>query len=86
MIGPWIAPAIYIAGFVVTARLAARYFAGDDGAEARFNATILGLIWPAALVIFCVVALLALPTLGVKTARDRQRKTETAEWEAGIGP
>jgi Na+/proline symporter len=77
----WIALAVYVIGFAVTARVAAVHM--DDDEDARLHATIVALIWPIALAIFCVIGILSLPTLGVTTLRDRQRKAETAEWERG---
>ena len=73
----------YVAGLVITARI--YVMTCDDNEDARLNGTILGLIWPLALILGAVFGLLALPTLGVKTKRERRtearRRLETAERE-----
>jgi hypothetical protein len=83
LVPPWIALAVYAAGFVITARV---YFATADyetGSDTRVAAAVLGLIWPAALIGFAIMGLLALPTLGVKTRAQRREEAVTAEWERG---
>jgi Na+/proline symporter len=68
---PWVALAIYAAGFVITSR---RCFVTDDSedrGDARLTSVGIGLIWPLLLAFFAVCGLLALPTLGAKTGRER---------------
>lgn len=72
----WIALAVYVTGFVITARI--YVMTSDEKQFARFDGTIVGLIWPIAAVFAIVLGLLALPTLGARTRRER---AETAKWE-----
>ena len=79
----WIALGVYVAGFALTARIAFAMSDGSDRGEDRFSSVVIGLIWPIAAVIFAAIAVLALPTAGVKTRRDRREDAETARWEMG---
>ena len=62
----WIALGVYVAGFALTARIAFAMSDGSDRGEDRFSSVVIGLIWPIAAVIFAAIAVLALPTAGVK--------------------
>jgi len=77
----WIVLGVYLAGFVLTARIAFAMSDGSDRDDDRFSSVLIGLIWPIAGAVFAVCALLALPTAGVKTRRDRHEDAETARWE-----
>lgn len=77
----WALLAIYAAGFVITARVMFMTSDGEDRAEDRFASVCVGLIWPLVLVIFIACGLVALPTLGAKTKRDRQVRAAAAERE-----
>lgn len=78
---PWAALTIYAAGFVITARVMFMTSDGEDRAEDRFASVCVGLIWPLALAIFAVGALITLPTLGAKTRGDRRVRAAVAERE-----
>lgn len=78
---PWVALAIYAAGFVITARVAFMVSDGEDRAEDRFGSVCVGLVWPLVLAVLAVCALLALPTLGAKTSRERRERAAVAERE-----
>jgi hypothetical protein len=77
----WLLLAIYVAGFVITARIVfiTSYSEGDD--EQRFAAAALGLFWPFVLAALGAYGLARLPTLGAKTRRDRQIQAQSAERE-----
>lgn len=77
----WLALAIYAAGFVITARVVFVTSDGEDRAEDRFTAACVGLLWPLALAVLAVCALVTLPTLGARTRRDRQVRATSAERE-----
>ena len=77
----WVALVIYAAGFVITARVMFMTSDGEDRAEDRFAAVCVGLIWPLALAVFVLCGLVALPTWGAKTRRDRQVRAASAERE-----
>ena len=78
---PWAALAIYTAGFIITARILFMTSDGDDRAEDRFVAVCVGLIWPFALALLAVCALVALPTLGARTKGDRRQRAAVAGQE-----
>jgi hypothetical protein len=77
----WAFLAIYVAGFVVTARILFMTSDGEDRAEDRFAAVCVGLIWPLAVAVFALCGLAVLPTLGAKTKRDRRAQAVIAERE-----
>ncbi len=74
---PWVALAIYAAGFVIAARVA--FSRSDDGD--RFDSVVTGLLWPIVLAVLATCMLLALPTLGAKTKRDRRVRAAAVEQE-----
>lgn len=100
LLPPWVALVIYATGFVITARVVFSLSPGEDRAEERILAVILGVLWPVALAVGAACCLLALPTLGAKTKldrrvratalerkiRDRDRRIAELEREAGIRP
>jgi hypothetical protein len=78
----WLELGVYVAGFIVAARLFyATSEVDDDLAENRLAAIGVGVFWPVLLALVIVWGILNLPTLGVKTRRDRAIEAETERWE-----
>jgi hypothetical protein len=81
LISPWVALGVYVAGFIITARIAYATSGFPAHEDDRLGAICIGLFWPLALAIFIIGGLLALPTLGVKTRQDRWELAHARERE-----
>jgi len=76
----WAELAIYVTGWVITARIMCRDVdgQGDVGPLDRLAAAFLAFFWPAAAAVAVPAAVLLLPTLGCRAGTQRLRRKRQA--------